>query len=199
MVPFVTLLLFLFAKYYVFHSIFLFLNILFYLKLREGRKLDRRTFLEWLALFVAAVLLNCGGQRGLRGLSAAAGESGREAVSYGSGCHSGKFRTGGKCEGGKLCVPDTAVSLCLSDSAGIWNLVCVLQENGMHGQTEAVADNSAGLHPPALPAEMQTAYVVRTEMREAFEQQFAEGEAPVLGFENDKLAVYIGSRNYVNL
>ena len=54
-------------------------------------------------------------------------------------------------------------------------------------------------YPPTLPAEMQTAYVVRTEMREAFEEQFAEGEAPVLGFENDKLAVYIGSRNYVNL
>ena len=63
MVPFVALLLFLFAEYYVFHGIFLFFNILFYLKLKENRQMTRKTFLEWLVLFVAAVLLNCGGQR----------------------------------------------------------------------------------------------------------------------------------------
>lgn len=66
MVPFVALLLFLFAEYYVFHGIFLFFNILFYLKLKENRQMTRKTFLEWLVLFVAAVLLNCGGQRCLQ-------------------------------------------------------------------------------------------------------------------------------------
>ena len=66
MVPFVTLLLFLFAEYYVFHGIFLFLNILFYIKLREKQRITRKIFLEWLVLFVAAVLLNCGGQRCLQ-------------------------------------------------------------------------------------------------------------------------------------
>jgi len=50
-----------------------------------------------------------------------------------------------------------------------------------------------------LPTEMRTAYVVRTEMREAFEQQFPEGEAPILEYENEKLAVYVGDRNYVEL
>ena len=50
-----------------------------------------------------------------------------------------------------------------------------------------------------LPTEMRTAYVVRTEMREAFEQQFPEGEAPILEYENEKLAIYVGDRNYVEL
>ena len=50
-------------------------------------------------------------------------------------------------------------------------------------------------YPPALPTEMKIAYVVRTEMREAFEQQFA----PLLKYENEKPVVYIGDRNYVNL
>ena len=54
-------------------------------------------------------------------------------------------------------------------------------------------------YPPTLPTEMRTAYVVRTEMREAFEQQFPEGEAPILEYENEKLAVYVGDRNYVEL
>ena len=66
MVPFVTLLLFLFAEYYVFHAIFLLLSSLFYLKLRKIGKIDRRSVIEWIALFVAAVLLNCGGQRCLQ-------------------------------------------------------------------------------------------------------------------------------------
>ena len=66
MVPFVMLLLFLFAEYYVFHGIFLFLNILFYLKLRENQRMTGKVFLEWLVLFAAAVLLNCGGQRCLQ-------------------------------------------------------------------------------------------------------------------------------------
>mgnify|MGYP000761612466 FL=1 len=54
-------------------------------------------------------------------------------------------------------------------------------------------------YPPTLPTEMRTAYVVRTEMREAFEQQFPEGEAPILEYENEKMAVYVGDRNYVEL
>ena len=54
-------------------------------------------------------------------------------------------------------------------------------------------------YPPTLPTDMRTAYVVRTGMREAFEQQFPEGEAPTLAYENEKLAVYIGNRNYVDL
>ena len=66
MVPFVTLLLFLFAEYYVFHGIFLFFSILFYMKLREERKLTKKGLLSWLVLFVVAVLLNCGGQRCLQ-------------------------------------------------------------------------------------------------------------------------------------
>ena len=58
--------LFLFAEYYVFHGIFLFLNILFYIKLREKQRITRKIFLEWLVLFITAVLLNCGGQRCLQ-------------------------------------------------------------------------------------------------------------------------------------
>lgn len=54
-------------------------------------------------------------------------------------------------------------------------------------------------YPPALPTEMRTAYVVRTENREAFEAQFTDREAPGLAYENEKLAVYIGNINYVNL
>ena len=54
-------------------------------------------------------------------------------------------------------------------------------------------------YPPALPREMRTAYVVRTAQRDAFEQQFDGKEAPALEYENDRLAVYIGNINYVDL
>lgn len=54
-------------------------------------------------------------------------------------------------------------------------------------------------YPPALPREMRTAYVVRTAQRDAFEQQFDGKEAPALEYENDRLAVYIGDINYVDL
>lgn len=54
-------------------------------------------------------------------------------------------------------------------------------------------------YPPTLPTEMRTAYVVRTENREAFEAQFAGSEAPVPEYENERLAVYIGDKNYVEL
>lgn len=66
MVPFVTLLLFLFADYYVLHSIYLFFSFLFYLHLREQQKVTRKTILEWVILFVAGILLNLGGQRCLQ-------------------------------------------------------------------------------------------------------------------------------------
>lgn len=54
-------------------------------------------------------------------------------------------------------------------------------------------------YPPALPTEMRTAYVVRIENKEAFETQFVGQEAPVLEYENERLAVYIGNKNYVEL
>ena len=54
-------------------------------------------------------------------------------------------------------------------------------------------------YPPSLPQDMRTAYVVRTENRDAFEQQFEEGQCPELQFENEKLAVYIGNVNYVGM
>ena len=52
MVPFVTLLLFLFADYYVLHSIYLFLSFLFYLQLREQKAVTRKTIITWGILFV---------------------------------------------------------------------------------------------------------------------------------------------------
>lgn len=66
MVPFVTLLLFLFADYYVLHSIYLFLSFLFYLQLREQKAVTRKTIITWGLLFVAGILLNLGGQRCLQ-------------------------------------------------------------------------------------------------------------------------------------
>lgn len=388
MVPFVTLLLFLFAEYYVFHGIFLFLNILFYLKLRESRQMNRKIFLEWLVLFGAAVLLNCGGQRCLQVIILPL--LAVEAVTLFA--ESGHFRN--KLPGGRYLATAYVGSLVLAflisclyggrgDYAvyllqpreaveklfltvpaailenfglagnarvgsfasliqlllwaflillgyGIWYvfrpkaestdrqknalsilftsvgvtafivgitsaeaahyyffmawfaaavLVAVMVDHMSGGQpvfagliltavalfailnlkytyydavttqdnlieyqevadylTEAGIDygyaefwdaerislitdgevtmghsytmadlagywwlTSTKWYPPALPTEMRTAYVVRTEMREAFEQQFPEGQAPVLEYENEKLAVYISDRNYVNL
>lgn len=70
MVPFVALLLYLFAEYYVFHCILLFLNILFYLHLKEkaaqSKKLNRRDIAAWIVLFGLTVLLALGGQRCLQ-------------------------------------------------------------------------------------------------------------------------------------
>ena len=388
MVPFVTLLLFLFAEYYVFHGIFLFLNILFYLKLKEEQRMTRKIFLEWLVLFVAAILLNCGGQRCLQVIILPLLVV--EAVSLFA--ESGHFKhrlSGGRylitayvgslvlaflvscLYGGRgdyavyLLQPREAVEkLLLTVPAailenfglagnakvgsfaslmqllvwaflillgyGLWYvfrqktestgrqkdaltillssvgvtafvigitsaeaahyyffmawfatavLVAVMVDHMAEGQpvfagmilaavalfavlnlkytyydavttqdnlkeyqevadylTEAGIDygyaefwdaericlitdgrvtmghsytmaslsgywwlTSTKWYPPALPTEMRTAYVVRTEMREAFEQQFSEGEAPILEYENEKLAVYVGNRNYVEL
>lgn len=70
MVPFVTLLLFLFAEYYVFHCILLFCSIIFYLHLKEKArmqsKLERKDILAWAFLFVLTIMLALGGQRCLQ-------------------------------------------------------------------------------------------------------------------------------------
>ncbi len=388
MVPFVTLLLFLFAEYYVFHGIFLFLSILFYLKLREERRLTKKGLLSWIVLFAAAVLLNCGGQRCLQvvilplvitEVIALFLESGhlREKLSgdrylatgyigslvlafliscmYGGRGNYAVYLLQPKEAVDKLLITVPAAILenfGLAGNAkvgsfasmiqlllwaflillgyGIWYIfrkrsevsdrekrsvgillvsvgvtafiigitsaeaahyyffmawfaaaviMAVLVENLNRKQPvfagviflavaafsvlnlkytyygavttqdnlqeyQEVADfltendieygyaefwdaericlitdgkvtmghsysmgNLAGYwwltstkwYPPTLPTDMQTAYVVRTGMREAFEQQFSEGEAPALAYENEKLAVYIGDRNYVDL
>lgn len=70
MVPFVALLLYLFAEYYVFHCILLFGSILFYLHLKEkATQKQGITFREvavWFALFIFTTLLSLGGQRCLQ-------------------------------------------------------------------------------------------------------------------------------------
>ena len=400
MVPFVTLLLFLFAEYYVFHGIFLFFNILFYLKLKENRQMNRKTFLEWLVLFIAAVLLNCGGQRCLQviilpllvvevialfmesghlrqklpgGRYLATAYVGSLALAFLVSClyggrgdyavyllqpgeaveklllgvpaallenfglvgnakvgsfaslmqllvwvflillgyglwyvfrkntestdrqkdaltillasvgvtafiigitsaeaahyyffmawfaaavlvavmvdHThpcGEIFSAGRAEKGQPVFAGlilTAVALfavlnlkytyCEAATtqdnlkeyqevadylteAGIdygyaefWDAerICLITDGRVtmgHSYTMASLSGywwltSMKWYPPTLPKEMRTAYVVRTEMREAFEQQFPEGEAPILEYENEKLAVYVGDRNYVEL
>lgn len=70
MVPFVSLLLFLFAEYYVFHCILLLLGIIFYLHLKQKannmQKISGRDIFFWAALFVLTFLLALGGQRCLQ-------------------------------------------------------------------------------------------------------------------------------------
>lgn len=70
MVPFVALLLYLFAEYYVFHCILLMLSIIFYLHLQENaarqKELGRRDAAAWFLLFGLALLLALGGQRCLQ-------------------------------------------------------------------------------------------------------------------------------------
>ncbi|MBR2402759.1 MAG: hypothetical protein IKL22_01940 [Lachnospiraceae bacterium] len=67
MVPFVTLLLYLFAEYYVFHCILLFASILFYLYLKKPRVEQRKnrlfTWGMWFVLFGFTAVLSLGGQR----------------------------------------------------------------------------------------------------------------------------------------
>lgn len=388
MVPFVTLLLFLFAEYYVFHGIFLFFSILFYLKLKENRRMTRKSFLEWLVLFVAAVLLNCGGQRCLQviilpllvveaitlftesehfkkklpgGRYLATAYVGSLVLAFLVSCLYGgrgdyavyllqpreavekllltvpaaileNFGLAGDAKVGSFAslmqllvwaflillgyglwyvfrrksestgrqkdaltillasvgVTAFIIGITSAEAAhyyffmawfaaavlvavmvdhmseaqpvfagliltavalfAIWNLkytyydAVTTQDNLKEYQevadylTEAGIDygyaefwdaerislitdgevtmghsytmaslsgywwlTSTKWYPPALPTEMRTAYVVRTEMREAFEQQFPEGQAPSLEYENEKLAVYVGDRNYVEL
>lgn len=388
MVPFVTLLLFLFAEYYVFHSIFFFASILFYLRLRETRRMTRRDLVLWLILFVAAILLNCGGQRCLqvvilpmavteaialfaesghlkdrlpRGRYLATGYVGSLVAAFAVSClYGGRgdyavyllqpkeavekllvtvpaallenfglagnakvgsfasliqlllwaflillgygiwyiFRRKSECSDREkrtveillISVGVTAFIIGITSAEAAhyyffmaWFAAAVivavltehlsgkqplfaglilaavalfailnlkytyygavttennlqeyrevadfLEEEGIEygyaefwdaericlitdgrvtmGHSYSMAQlagywwlTSTKWYPPTLPTEMRTAYVVRTGMREAFEQQFTEGEAPVLEYENDELAVYIGDRNYVGL
>ena len=52
---------------------------------------------------------------------------------------------------------------------------------------------------PNLPEEMSTAYIVRAEDKEAFEAQFEDSSIVILGFENEKFAVYISDYNLVSM
>lgn len=67
-VPFLLLFLFLFAEYYVLHSILLFLSILFYLHLREKEslRLSMKEGLAWTFLFCFAAAQSLGGVRCLQ-------------------------------------------------------------------------------------------------------------------------------------
>lgn len=70
MVPFVALLLFVFADYYALHSILLFASIVFYLHLKEKgsreEKLNYKDIFIWIFLFGFTTVLACGGQRCLQ-------------------------------------------------------------------------------------------------------------------------------------
>lgn len=66
MVPFVMLLLFVFADYYALHSILFFLCIIFYLHLKEKRTVSSLYGGYWFFLFGATTVLACGGQRCLQ-------------------------------------------------------------------------------------------------------------------------------------
>lgn len=70
MVPFVALLLFVFADYYALHTILLFLSIVYYLHLKEmgatKEKLGRKDIFAGLCLLGFATLISCGGQRCLQ-------------------------------------------------------------------------------------------------------------------------------------
>ena len=54
-------------------------------------------------------------------------------------------------------------------------------------------------YPPNLPVNMRTAYVVRSEKKEAFEAQFAQSDEVELYYENDTFAVYLSDTNYVTM
>lgn len=70
MVPFVALLLFVFADYYALHSMLLFASIVFYLNLKDNvnaeNKLALKEYLMWLFLFGFSTVIACGGQRCLQ-------------------------------------------------------------------------------------------------------------------------------------
>lgn len=65
MVPFVMLLLFLFADYYALHSILMFLTIAFYLDMKKGNA-KRRDIVKYFFLFVFTLALSLNGQRCLQ-------------------------------------------------------------------------------------------------------------------------------------
>ena len=53
-------------------------------------------------------------------------------------------------------------------------------------------------YPPNLPEQMRTAYVVKIQKKEEFENQFAEDNVVTLGFENERFAVYVSDINYMS-
>lgn len=55
---------------------------------------------------------------------------------------------------------------------------------------------SRNYYPPALPVEMRTAYIVRRDRREAFEQTLDLHQGLEIGFENERFVIYTGSVNY---
>lgn len=65
MVPFVIILLFVFADWYALHSILIFFTIAFYLHLKKG-KIGRKELLLWSFLFFFTLALSLGGQRCLQ-------------------------------------------------------------------------------------------------------------------------------------
>ncbi|MCM1325195.1 MAG: hypothetical protein NC094_05790 [Bacteroidales bacterium] len=65
MVPFVALLLFLFAGYYAIHSILMFLTVCFYLHLKKG-KAGYREIIGWVLLWGFTLLIALGGQKCLQ-------------------------------------------------------------------------------------------------------------------------------------
>lgn len=71
MVPFIMLVLFLFAGYYAPHSILLMLSILFYVYLKRADVMEQKALgifgrISWLFLFVAGMALSFGGERSLQ-------------------------------------------------------------------------------------------------------------------------------------
>lgn len=70
MMPYVTLFLYLFAEYYVFHLILLFWSILFYLHLKvigeKGGAITKKDIFKWVLLFGFTTVLSLGGQRCLQ-------------------------------------------------------------------------------------------------------------------------------------
>ncbi len=54
-------------------------------------------------------------------------------------------------------------------------------------------------YPPNLPEEMPTAYVVKAAKKEVFEAQFTGDDDVNLKFENARFAVYVSSRNHVQM
>ncbi len=66
LVPFVMLLLFVFADYYALHSILMFLTILFYLHLKKSRTGGMKENILWFLLFGFTIALTLGGQRCLQ-------------------------------------------------------------------------------------------------------------------------------------
>jgi hypothetical protein len=67
MVPFIQLLLFVFADYYALHAILIFLSIMFYQHLKyDICRIDKKEILCWLGIFLFSTAISMGGQRCLQ-------------------------------------------------------------------------------------------------------------------------------------